>query len=68
MPVKNRIKKFLDDRGISRYQFRKDTGIAQRTAYDLYANPEQIPGPTVLEKICSTYRIQPGELLEWIEE
>ncbi|MEB3360141.1 MAG: helix-turn-helix transcriptional regulator [Synechococcales bacterium] len=66
MPVKNKIKQFLDARGITRYQFRQDTGIAQRTAYDLYAKPDQIPSSTVLEKICDAYQIQPGELLEWV--
>jgi DNA-binding Xre family transcriptional regulator len=68
MPMKNKIKQFLEQRGITRYQFRKDTGIAQRTAYDLYAKPEQLPSSTVLAKICSTYRVQPGELLEWIPD
>jgi DNA-binding Xre family transcriptional regulator len=67
MPMRNKIKQFLDTKGITRYQFRKDTGIAQRTAYDLYEKPEQIPSGTVLEKICSTYKIQPGVLLEWVE-
>lgn len=36
MPIKNKIKEFVDDQGISVYRFRKDTRIAQRTAYDLY--------------------------------
>jgi len=68
MPVRNKIKPFLDQKGITPYQFRKETGIAQRTAYDLYNKPEQLPSSTVLEKICSTYKVQPGELLEWIPE
>lgn len=66
--MRNKIKNFLDDREITRYQFRKDTGIAQRTAYDLYARPEQLPSSTVLDKICSTYKVQPGELIEWVPE
>jgi DNA-binding Xre family transcriptional regulator len=68
MPVKNKIKIFLDNRGITPYQFRKTVGIAQRTAYDLYNNPEQLPSSTVLSKICDTYEIQPGELLEWVKQ
>jgi DNA-binding Xre family transcriptional regulator len=64
--VKNKIKQFLNQRGITAYQFRKDVGIAQRTAYDLYNNPEQLPSSTVLSKICDTYQVQPGEILEWI--
>lgn len=66
MSVKNKIKKFLYERGITAYQFRKDVGIAQRTAYDLYNNPDQLPSSTVLSKICDTYEVQPGEVLEWI--
>ena len=66
--MKNKIKQFLDIRGITPYRFRQDTGIAQRTAYDLYNKPEQLPSSTVLEKICSAYEVQPGELLEWVRE
>jgi DNA-binding Xre family transcriptional regulator len=68
MAVRNKVKQFLDQRGITPYQFRKDTGIAQRTAYDLYNNPGQIPSSTVLSRICDAYEVQPGELLEWIKE
>ncbi len=66
--MRNKIKQFLEDRGKTRYQFWKETGIATRTAYDLYSKPEQLPSSTVLAKICSTYEIQPGELLEWVSE
>lgn len=67
MPVRNKVKQFVDAKGISVYQFRKDTGIAQRTAYDLYNNPNQIPNAVVLTKICDKYEIQPSEILEWIK-
>ena len=66
--MRNKIKQFLDSRGITPYKFRQDTGIAQRTAYDLYNNPEQIPSSTVLDKICDAYEVQPGELLEWVKK
>lgn len=68
MTVRNKIKHFVDSKGMSVYQFRKDTGIAQRTAYDLYNNPDQIPNATVLKKICDRYEIQPNEILEWVKE
>lgn len=67
MPVRNKIKAFLEDRGITPYRFKLDVSIAQRTAYDLVANPEQLPSSTVLSKICGAYKIQPGEILEWVE-
>ncbi|MBD1871957.1 helix-turn-helix transcriptional regulator [Nodosilinea sp. FACHB-131] len=66
MAVKNRIKEFVDARGITPYKFRQDVGIAQRTAYDLYNKPEQLPRSSVLDKICNAYEVQPGELLEWV--
>lgn len=66
MPVINTIKEFVDGRGLTRYQFRKDTGIAQRTAYDLYGNPFQLPSSTVLTKICDFYEVQPSLLMKWI--
>lgn len=65
MTMKNRIKEFVDGKGMSVYEFRKQTGIANRTAYDLYNNPEQYPGKGVMESICSTFNIQPGDLLYW---
>ena len=46
----------------------KDVGVAQATAYSLYDNPHQLPSSTVLSKICDTYKIQPGEILEWVPE
>lgn len=65
--MKNKIKQFLRLREISVYRFRIDTGIAQRTAYDLCNDPTQLPGSNVLSKICDTYKVQPNEILEWVE-
>lgn len=67
MPVINKIRTFLQSRDITAYRFQKDVGIAQRTAYDLYNNPDQLPSSTVLSKICDAYKIQPGEILEWVD-
>ncbi|WP_089131535.1 helix-turn-helix domain-containing protein [Tolypothrix sp. NIES-4075] len=66
MPVRNTIKEFLEKRGITRYQLYKETGIAPATAYRLYEDPTWIPQVGVLNKICDTYRIFPGELITWI--
>jgi DNA-binding Xre family transcriptional regulator len=68
MPVRNKIRAFLDSKGITPYRFRQDVGIASRTAYDLYNKPDQLPSSTVLSKICDAYRIQPNEILEWIDQ
>jgi DNA-binding Xre family transcriptional regulator len=66
--MRNKIKAFLNTKGITAYKFRQDVGIAQRTAYDLYNNPDQIPSSTVLSKICDTYEIQPNEIIEWTKK
>ena len=64
----NRINDFVDQRGISRYRFWQDTSLGRDTAYRLYNYPSYIPTGAVLDKICSTYKMQPGEFLEWREE
>lgn len=66
MPVINKIQLFIDRRNITRYRFMKDTGVAQRTAYDLCSNPLQLPSPDVVRKICEAYEIQPNEIMEWL--
>lgn len=68
MAMRNKIKDFVDSQGITVYEFRKRTGIANKTAYDLYNKPEQYPSRDVMDKICSTFRIQPALLLEWVED
>ena len=68
MPMKNKIKQFLESRQLSAYQFIKDTGVAPATGYKLAKSPDYLPGIRVLEVICDTYRVQPGELLEWVDE
>ncbi len=67
MPIKNRIKEFIDGMGITRYQFYKETGIAPSTAYNLFDNPDWIPQVNVLDKICERYKVQPGDLIYWVE-
>ena len=65
--MKNKIKSLLESRGITTYRFQRDAGIAQRTAYDLVNNPDQLPSSTVLSKICDAYEIQPSEVLVWVK-
>ena len=72
----NRIKEFLDNRpdpiagnpSTSPYRFWKDTQLSRTTAYRLYNDPSYIPTGDVLEKICSTYRIKPGVILDWFPD
>lgn len=64
----NQIKKFISRRGISRYRFWQDTGLGRDTAYRLCNDPTYIPTGNVLDKICGTYRVQPGDLLVWMPD
>ena len=64
----NRIHEFIQNRGISRYRFWQDTQLGRDTAYRLCNDPTYIPTGAVLEKICSAYKLQPGEFLEWFDD
>ena len=64
----NRIHEFIQNRGISRYRFWQDTQLGRDTAYRLCNDPTYIPTGGVLDKICSAYKIQPGEFLEWRDD
>ncbi|WP_199338589.1 helix-turn-helix transcriptional regulator [Anabaena sp. FACHB-83] len=64
--MRNRIKEFVDSRGISVYQFWHETGISRTTAYNLYNNSAQYPARDVMDAICTRYGIQPDILLKWI--
>lgn len=66
--MQNRIKKFIEDKGISRYKFWQDTKLGRDTAYRLCNDPSYIPTGSVLDKICTTYRVQPGEFLVWLSD
>jgi len=73
MAVRNRIKEFLENRpdsvtgksGTSAYRFWKETNLSRPTAYRLVSDPTYVPAGEVLDKICSAYQVQPGELLVW---
>lgn len=66
--MRNKIKEFVDRRGLTAYQFIKETGIAPGTGYKLYKDSKHRPSPDVLEAICDTYEIQPNEILEWVKD
>lgn len=66
--MQNQIKKFIEGKGISRYKFWQDTKLGRDTAYRLCNDPSYIPTGSVLDKICTTYKVQPGELLVWLPD
>ena len=63
MGTKNRIMELLNQRGITRYRFWKDTGLSRATAYRLCDDPGYIPTGEVIEKICRAYGWQPGDFI-----
>ncbi|NDJ25955.1 helix-turn-helix domain-containing protein [Nostoc sp. B(2019)] len=65
MPMRNKIKQFLESRGLSAYRMIQDAKISDTTGYKLAADSTYIPSSKILEALCETYRIQPGEILEW---
>lgn len=67
MVMKNKLKAFLETRNLTVYQFRKLTGIANKTAYDLVNRPEQYPSREVMDKICAAFEVQPNEIIEWVK-
>ena len=66
MPMRNKVKQFLESRGISAYRMIQDAKISDTTGYKLAADSSYIPSAKVLEAICEAYKVQPGELLEWL--
>ncbi|CCQ54339.1 MAG: helix-turn-helix transcriptional regulator [Crocosphaera sp.] len=66
MAVKNLVGQVLKERGITRYRFWRDTGLARVTAYRLADDPFYVPGGEVWDKVCQALGCQPGELLVWI--
>lgn len=61
--IKNDIKTLVDRKGITTYQFCKDTGLSINTAYSLYNNRGYIPRKEVMEKIAKAYGWQPGQYI-----
>lgn len=64
--MKNRVKEFIQERGITAYRFWKETGLSRPTAYRVCSDPDYPIGGDVLEKICDAYKVQPGEVIYWI--
>jgi DNA-binding Xre family transcriptional regulator len=68
MALKNLVKELLTEKGITAYQFIKDTGISGTTGYELARNPWHIPSARSIAKICDTYEIQPSKIIAWVKE
>mgnify|MGYP002716001828 CR=1 FL=1 len=73
MTVINRIKEFVDSRGMTVYQFWKAAssagGLTEPTAYRLYKDPFAIPSGKVMDSIYKAFpEVNPGDLLAFIPD
>ncbi len=68
MAIKNRVKEFISQQGLKRSEFARRTGVSNTTIYGLCKNENQIPDPFTMDRICSTFRVQPGVLIEWVPD
>jgi DNA-binding Xre family transcriptional regulator len=59
----NTLKKVLDARGITSFGLSKASDLSPTTTRKIYLNEYYIPSPDVLERICLTLSLQPGDIL-----
>ena len=68
--IRLKVAKLLRERGWTAYQLAKESGISIPVAYRL-ADPEggfRRLDVETLDALCRTFKIQPGELLEWVSD
>ena len=68
LAIRNRIREFIDERGISVYRLIKESGISSTTGYALANHPDRIPDASTMDAICRAYKCQPGDFLEHIPD
>ena len=67
MVLKNRVKEFTENKGITIYKFAKEVGISFNTAYKLANDSNHLPSITVLEAICDYYKVDPNKIVYRID-
>lgn len=64
MPVKNKLPKLLEERNIKNpYQLEKLTGLGRGTCRKAFGDPFWVPNPPVMEVLCESLGVQPGDFL-----
>jgi len=67
--MKNKLKEFLDSRGITGYELAKVTGIPQNTVYRIVNDTTVYPMRDVMNRILKTYPDTAiSDLLEYIPD
>ena len=59
----NTLKSLLDGKRLSSFALSKQANLSPTTTRQIYTDPEYIPSPDVLEKLCMTLECLPGDIL-----
>lgn len=68
MTIVNRIGEAAKKQNLNIKAFSDRTGLAYNTAHDLYTGRVSRIGLDVLDKVCRVLKMQPGELLVWVDD
>lgn len=60
----NTLKNVLDQRGLSSFKLSKLSQLSPTTTRKIYTDDRYIPSPDVLERICVSLDVQPGDVLK----
>ena len=60
----NTLKDILDCRNITSFKLSKLSDLSPTTTRKIYSDQHYIPSPDVLERICLSLNVQPGEILK----
>lgn len=68
--VRLRVAELMRQRGWTAYRFSKESGFAVSMAYRLARTDGRFGrlDADVLDRLCSVFHVQPGELLEQVQE
>jgi putative transcriptional regulator len=68
MTIVNRIGEAAKKQNMNIKTFSDKTGLAYNTAHDLYTGRVSRIGLEVLDKVCRVLKMQPGDLLVWVDD
>ena len=68
MTIVNRIGDAARQQNLNIKAFSDKTGLAYNTAHDLYTGRVSRIGLEVLDKVCRVLKMQPGDLLVWVDD
>ena len=68
MTIVNRIGEAVRAQELNIKQFAEKADLAYNTAHDLYTGRVTRIGLEVLDRVCRVLKVQPGELLVWVDD